>query len=143
MLMSHHNPDRDHLGKVSAKILGSAPGSIAAALAATREAPTATLILGALASCIQGASPTDVEAMLLFNSVDISKYWKIDSAFLAVLTKSEIEAVLDDVGYTAIKRDEDLKKILSGKKAEIIATVLADTAFLWSNVPAVMQYQKA
>jgi PRTRC genetic system ParB family protein len=143
MLITHHNPDRDHLGKIFTKLLGSTPGGIAAALAATREAPTATMILGVLASCIQGASSSDVEAMLLFNNVDISKYWKIDSAFLTVLTKSEIEAVLDDVGYTAIKREDELKKILSGKKAEIIAAVLADTAFIWCKVPAVMQYQKA
>lgn len=90
-------------------------------------------VLALLASLIRSASRSNLSDLLRFHAVDLLDFWKPDQAFLDCLTKSEIESLLDETGYAAQKGD-DLKKILSGKKGEIIAKLLEDSSFVDANV---------
>ncbi len=78
--------------------------------------------------------------LMRYLKVDIGTYWRLDVAFCELLTKSELEAVAEEIGLkTAI--GQSFSKIMSGKKADIIKQLLDVKGFEFQGkVPTVMRY---
>lgn len=93
-------------------------------------------------AAVEELSERDVCSLLLAMETNLSEHWRLDKDFLALLTKSEIEAVAEEVGLKAAMGD-GFKKALTGKKDEVIAALLKAEGFDYSAViPAVLRYQQ-
>ncbi len=75
-----------------------------------------------------------------FIELDLRKFWKLDKEFLNILTKSEIDCLCKEIGLdTAV--GQIYKKIMTGKKDELIDKLLAVEGFDFSAVvPRSLQF---
>jgi len=71
--------------------------------------------------------------------IPIATYWKISPEFLELLTKSEIEAIADEIGWKASLGDEFIS-MMKGKKAEVIQRMQAAKDYPFEGrIPTVMR----
>jgi PRTRC genetic system ParB family protein len=89
-----------------------------------------------------GIEPTDLGVAMTWAEVNEGEHWIIDEPFLKLLTKSELEAVADEIGLKA-HLGAAFKKIVAGKRDELIAGLLGAKGFDFKGkVPAVMRYER-
>jgi PRTRC genetic system ParB family protein len=94
------------------------------------------------ASAAFGMDTSQLEVALAWAGVDEADHWTLNSTFLKLLTKSEIEAVADEIGLKA-HLGAAFKKLAGGKKDELIAGLLAAKDFDFKGkVPRVMRYAR-
>lgn len=74
---------------------------------------------------------------------DLGRHWKLNEEYLDLLTKSEMEAVAEEIGLKAAV-GEKFSKLMGGKKADIIKALLTVEGFDYTGkVPANMRWAKA
>jgi len=76
--------------------------------------------------------------LLAFLDTDLGQHWTVNSDFLMLLTKSEIEAVCTDIGLAAEMKD--FKKVVGGKKDEAIKAIMASGFDFTGKVPSFLAY---
>lgn len=104
----------------------------------------AGLVLKLSATSADGLEISTVEALLAHYQVDLSKYFSIDAVYLDLLTKSEMQAVAEEVGLDkAIGDAKKFKALFGQKKPDLIKAFLAVDGFTYSVVPATLQYKAA
>lgn len=101
------------------------------------NAGTRSSLLPALAASAMGdIQERDLVIILQFIGADLTKHWKLCAEFLALMTKSEIEVVADEVGLKSALGDR-FKKVMDSKKDELIKGLLAVEGFDYTKaVPA-------
>lgn len=98
------------------------------------------LVTRIAASAMKDFDGHELTRTLHYLNADLAKHWKVNEKFLDLMTKSEIEALCDEIGLKAHLGD-GYKKIMSGKKSEIIASLLKTDGFVFDGViPRVMVY---
>lgn len=96
-------------------------------------------VMALASSLVRASTNQQLKSLVDHFQVNLRDYWEYDEAFLDCLTKSQIEALLDEIGYSDGKSADDLKKIVTGKKSEIIKRLLDDPDFKGCHVtPACM-----
>ncbi len=84
------------------------------------------IVLALVASIVSDLTDHSTQELLHTLGVDLTRYWSMNEEYLALLTKKEIESLLETHGFP-----EDFK-VSSLKKAEIPAKVMA-VDFDWSG----------
>lgn len=108
------------------------------------EAVLDTLVTALAPSAMKGLTEHEIKPVLKFLAVDMAAHWKLDTEFLDLLTKSEIDALVAELGIDKALGDKALAKARTGKKDEFIKAVLGAESFDYANaVPRVMQYALA
>jgi ParB family chromosome partitioning protein len=102
-----------------------------------------TMIMGIAASAMDSIEERNLIKTMKFIKVDLAKHWKLNKEFLGLLTKSEMEALADEIGLKAAL-GEKLPKLMKQKNEEIIKALLAVEGFEYAGkLPRSMQYDKA
>ncbi|MGK9451980.1 PRTRC system ParB family protein [Acidithiobacillus caldus] len=101
---------------------------------AKRKIPNLTA--AAAASAVVLMSEAQVQETLRYLHPDLSEHWQINADYLKLLTKSQIEAVCEELGL----RDTLPAKVFSGKKDQIISGILNAGVDFTGLVPQHMQY---
>ncbi|NHR04465.1 PRTRC system ParB family protein [Chromobacterium haemolyticum] len=84
-----------------------------------------------------------VRNLLSYLQADLTQLWKVDKAFLELLTVAEIEAYCNEVGLGDVITQEALKKLLTGKKSAIVEALLTFSGtHLAGKVPAFFDFTK-
>lgn len=86
------------------------------------------MVIGVAASVSDTLEEQSLKELLVFMAVDLGKHWVLNKEYLELLTKSEIEYVIGEIGLKAAMGDK-FSKAMSGKKDEIIKTLLAVEGF--------------
>lgn len=136
-----HYVDRSKLKEIYQKIAEAPyPDTHQEALLAVSGLPTENedKLASALAvATVDKLTENQVKTAVHFLNADLAAYWQIDSQYLALLTKSEIESVAAEIGLDAVM-GESFKKSLSGKKDELIKAILG-APFTWKGaIPKMM-----
>lgn len=135
-----HHISRSQIG---IEVKGSTIGEFYAAMQKQSGSDVSRLIGLLPASAVQGLSEADVRRLLEAMDCNLAEHWVINAEFLDLLTKSEIEALAGEIGLKDAL-GESYKKVLSGKKSEIIAGLLKVSGFEYQGaVPSCMQYAEA
>jgi len=144
------------LGKVGSSALCSAFGKItggsessrlnvletANAVAQAGEEVQQRLIGGLAASCFDGLEESDIKRLLTFMQADLGAHWVLNSEYLDLLTKSEMQVIAGEIGLSAHLGDK-FAKLMAGKKDEIIKSLLAVDGFDYNGkVPGHLQYDR-
>jgi ParB family chromosome partitioning protein len=125
--------------KLSIGNLGEAAVMVAEADEKIRD----QMLSGIVISITDSIEKSYLPGMLKFMQVDLAKHWKLNTAFLELLTKSEIEVVAEEFGLKAALGVKYAKAI-SGKKDEMIKLLLAVEGFVYEGkVPQALQYATA
>jgi ParB family chromosome partitioning protein len=111
-------------------------GSIAQSIHA--KAIDQKLLAAATAYAVPQLDEADVRSILTFLGVDITEIWKIDGDYLALLTKTEIISVVDELGIS--EKVADWKKVSNGKKAELVQAIMASGVDFKGLLPGTLQY---
>lgn len=136
---AHHIARR----KLDLEIKGDAVGDLYSATQGRSDEDIFRMLARIPLAAVDGLSETDVCRLLQAMDCDLAEHWIMDDAFLDLLTKSEIEAMANEVGLKAAL-GEGFKKAMTGKKAEIAAALLKVEGFEYRGaVPACMQYAEA
>lgn len=98
-------------------------------------------LLAALSASAMGEICEQQLIMILqFLECDLNEHWKLCTEFLLLLTKSEIEAVADELGIKKVMGERFAKAALE-KKDQFIKTVLSVPSFDYSRaIPVAIQY---
>ena len=83
---------------------------------------------GIAAACFSKLEEADIKKALQFMQRDIGLYWKLNSEYLQLLTKSEIQVVATELGIAQHVGD-GFAKMMSNKKDEIIKALLSLDGF--------------
>lgn len=139
-----HHVDRTKLKEFYEKIAQSPyPGSHAEGLEALSRIPAEkqSMLASAIAvASIEKLSEAQIVNALRFLNLDLATFWKISSDYLNLLTKSEIESVVIEIGLDKVMGD-NFKKTLNGKKDELIKTILNVDSFQWQGaIPKMMRW---
>lgn len=95
------------------------------------------------ASTAFGMESDRLPEALEWAGVNEAEHFVLGEDFLKLLTKSEIEAVADEVGVKAHLGEAAFKKLAAGKKGELIAGILGAEGFdLAGRVPGVLRYPR-
>ncbi len=144
------------LGKIGSSALCSAFGKItggsessrmnvletANAVAQAGEEVQQRLIGGLAASCFDGLEESDIKRLLSFMQADLGVHWVLNSEYLDLLTKSEMQVIAGEIGLSAHLGDK-FAKLMAGKKDEIIKSLLAVDGFDYNGkVPGHLQYDR-
>lgn len=144
----------NNAGKVSghkmceafAKLAGSKPdtfdiGNIAAAVEGAGAEIITKMHMGMVATSAAGIEERTLVQFLNWLKVDLAAYWKLNKEYLDLLTKSEIEAVAEELGLKAAV-GEKFAKLMGGKKDEIIKQLLEVEGFDYTGkVPGNMRWE--
>ncbi len=96
------------------------------------------LLAAAAAYAIAQLDEADVRSILSFLGVDIAEIWKIDGDYLALLTKTEIISVADELGIS--DKVADWKKVSGGKKAELVQAIMVSGVDFQGLIPSTLRY---
>jgi ParB family chromosome partitioning protein len=117
------------------------PGEAAFLVLDSDDALRSKMLAGAMISIIGSIENSYLPGMLAFMKVDMTQHWKLDEAFLNLLTKSEIGVIADELGLKAALGG-NYPKIMAGKKDEIVKALLKVEGFDYKGkVPSVLQYE--
>ena len=101
------------------------------------------LFLGLAASAADGIEEKTLVQLLNYLEIDLGRHWKLCEEFLKLLTKSEIEAMCDEIGLKTAMGGA-FAKAMSGKKDDIIKALLNVAAFPYEGkVPRSMRFNIA
>ena len=102
------------------------------------EAATALSAIGA-AYAKDVESFATVAALAEAYSVDIRGLWHVDQAFLDLYTKDELKFIAHECGLVEHMGTKPFGKLLSAKKADLVAGMLNATGFAWEGrLPSAM-----
>lgn len=88
-----------------------------------------------------GVPEHDLVRILAFLDVSVATHWKLNKEFLALMSKSEIEAIAEEIGLK--KAMKDFAKAKGEKKDDFITALLKVDGFDYRGaVPKVMLYDK-
>ena len=129
------------------KLTGSKPPSsvskvsaAAALVSDANEMVRSQMLSGIVVSVMDSIDKSELPGLLAYLEVKLEKHWKLNTDFLNLLTKSEIEVVAKELGLKAAM-GEKFTKVMGGKKDEIIKTLLAIENFDYAGkVPSVLQH---
>lgn len=95
------------------------------------------------ASAFKEIEESKLREALNILAVDLGAHWKLNAEFLNLLTKSELEALANEVGLAQAMGAEGLKKALAQKKPDAIAALLAVDGFVYAGVvPKCMKFDQ-
>lgn len=133
----------DRFVKAFERMTGSKVGRSFADLLETLnldDAQLDKLIVTAAASCAFSIDESDLYAIMRLLRVQVNAYWAINAEFLALMTKTEIEAVAEEIGLRGLL-EKDWLKLASSKKDEMIAALLKVEGFPYHEaLPSVMDW---
>lgn len=140
--------DSGKVGEVFGKLAGAQVTSTADPAEALAAVSGAEQVVVDKMRCVLAASAADkleenkLVRLLKALAVDLSAHWQLCEDFLALLTKSELEVVADQVGIKSYVGKE-FSKLMSGKKEEIVKKLLSVDSFEYAGkVPSNMQFDK-
>ncbi|MCU6502350.1 PRTRC system ParB family protein [Rugamonas sp. A1-17] len=140
------NIDSTLLNKAFGKVTGNAHASshdldqTLTSVAQLTEDNTTTMITLLAASAMAQLDVHKLQQLARHHQLDLRHYWKLDSDFLELLTKSEIEILTKEVGLDAAIGD-GFKKLFTEKKPDLIKALLAVESFDYAaTIPAVLAY---
>lgn len=137
------NAHHIHGARIDTGLADGAIDEVYSTIAGKHRAELSTLIGKLPLAAVQGLSEADVRRLLSAMRCDLSTHWVMDAEFLGLLTKSEIEALAGEVGLKKTL-GEDFKKIVAGKKDEVIEALLKVDGFTYRGaVPACMAYEES
>lgn len=91
------------------------------------------------ASAMAGIDVPNLQKLSAHHNLEMHKHWKLDTEFLQLLTKSEIEVVAKEVGLDK-KFGDEFKKLFTEKKEDLIKKLLAVNDFDYSaKIPKVLR----
>lgn len=101
-----------------------------------------TQVLGVIpCAAAYGVPEHELTRILTFLDANVANHWKLNKEFLALMSKSEIEVVAEEVGLK--KAIKDFAKIKGEKKDDFITALLKANNFEYHGVvPKVMLYDK-
>ena len=109
-------------------------------VAQSDEAVRDKLFLGLAASAADGIEEKTLVQILTYLDIDLGRHWKLCEEFLKLLTKSEIEAMCDEIGLK-VAMGGAFAKAMSGKKDDIVKALLNVAAFPYEGkVPRSMRF---
>jgi ParB family chromosome partitioning protein len=109
-------------------------------IAQSDESVRDKMFLGLAASAADGIEEKTLVQLLKYLDIDLARHWKLCEDFLKLLTKSEIEAMCDEIGLKATMGGA-FAKAMNGKKDEIIKALLNVAAFPYEGkVPRSMRF---
>lgn len=111
-------------------------GSPAEIFALGREQKMA-MFSAAAGAAVSSIDEKRVRLLLDFLAVDLTKYFIINKDYLDLLTKSEIEALATEAGFDTLA---DFKKIMGGKKGEVISGIIESGFDFNGIVPSTIKY---
>jgi ParB family chromosome partitioning protein len=115
-------------------------GACASEVATMDKEVRQELLYGIAAQAFSDIEIGQVKSVLKYLDADLGKHWKLNAEYLDLLTKSEIEALADEINLSAALGDQ-LKKLLGGKKDELIKGLLAAPGFVYEGVvPSAMHW---
>lgn len=104
------------------------------------EAVRDKLFLGLAASAADGIEEKTLVQILTYLDIDLGRHWKLCEEFLKLLTKSEIEAMCDEIGLK-VAMGGAFAKAMSGKKDDFVKALLNVAAFPYEGkVPRSMRF---
>lgn len=122
--------------KPSMSKVGEAAGFVSRADDATRN----HMLMGIVMTITDSIEQSVLPDMLSFMQVDLAKHWKLNSEFLTLLTKSEIEVIAEEIGLKAAL-GEKYAKVINGKKDDLVKGMLAVEGFDYTGkIPSVLKY---
>jgi PRTRC genetic system ParB family protein len=115
-------------------------GDAASSAAASTPLVQENLMVAMLASAIEGVDVPYLTQMCRHHKLDLTKYWKLDKAFLELITKSEMKLIADELGIRAVM-GENFKKVFAKSKPEVIDALLSVKDFDYTGkVPKVLKF---
>lgn len=115
-------------------------GACANEVAAMDKEVRQELLYGIAAQAFLDIEIGQVKSVLKYLDADLGKHWKLNAEYLELLTKSDIEALADEISLSAALGDQ-LKKLLADKKDELIKGLLAAPGFVYEGVvPSAMHW---
>jgi len=104
------------------------------------DAERNTVHLAIAASAMESVEEACLVDVLVYIEADITLHWKLDTEFLTLLTKSELEALADELGMRKVL-GKDFPNVATEKKENLIKKLLGIEGFDYANaVPHVMQF---
>lgn len=141
------NKGAEVINNAAQKLLGTkaSRGELLGVMAATAT-PTDPEAIAKLVQRLAPAACMDVELrhveeLLAYHNVNLLDFWKIDNAFLDLLTKPELEFVAEATGIKAAFGEKAWKQAIGGKKSEFITALLGVDGFDYAVLPAFLQYK--
>jgi ParB family chromosome partitioning protein len=128
--------------KLSGGKAGTTEGmdSCARAVSKLDQATTESLTTLIAASAMEQLDVHKLQQLAKWHKLDLTKHWKLDEAFLELLTKSEIEVLGRELGLDS-EFGEAYKKIFAEKKPDLIKKLLSIEGFNYSaKIPQVLRY---
>ncbi|MBK8762388.1 MAG: PRTRC system ParB family protein [Sulfuritalea sp.] len=109
-------------------------------IAQSDESVREKMFLGLAASAADGIEEKTLVQLLKYLDIDLARHWKLCEDFLKLLTKSEIEAMCDEIGLKT-SMGAAFAKAMNGKKDEIIKSLLNVASFPYEGkVPRSMRF---
>ncbi|MBK4737913.1 PRTRC system ParB family protein [Noviherbaspirillum sp. DKR-6] len=100
------------------------------------------MTMGIAASAMDAIEERRLVEIMQFLELDLKNHWQLNSEFLDLLTKSEIEVLCEEIGLKAVL-GKNFSKVLGQKKDDIIKALLKVEGFEYKGrVPRSMQYTK-
>jgi ParB family chromosome partitioning protein len=100
------------------------------------------MTMGIAASAMDAIEERRLVEIMQYLELDLKNHWQLNSEFLDLLTKSEIEVLCEEIGLKAVL-GKNFSKVLGQKKDDIIKALLKVEGFEYKGrVPRSMQYTK-
>jgi ParB family chromosome partitioning protein len=136
--------NRSTLCKMFNKLTGDSEsmfdlGETATKVAAAPSDARATLLRAMAPSVESSLEERYIVQLLTFINADLAKHWQLNAEYLGILTKSEIDAVANEIGLKA-HLGEKFSPLMGKKKDEIIKGLLNAEGFdYYGKIPKSMQ----
>lgn len=132
---------RDAFEKLSGKKVDSFDvGAIATALEESGEEVITKMHQGIVATATASIEEKKLVQLLAWLNVDLVSHWKLCKEYLELLTKTEIEAIAEEIGLKEAV-GEKFAKLMGSKKDEIITALLAVEGFDYTGkIPAQLRW---
>ncbi|KVK89438.1 PRTRC system ParB family protein [Burkholderia sp. MSMB1498] len=99
---------------------------------ATSDEQAAMLVTGMFVAAIEGLDVSYLRQICKHHNLDLTRYWKLDTEFLELVTKAEMMVIADELGLRAAMGG-DFKKVFSKSKADVITALLAVEGFVYDG----------
>lgn len=110
------------------------------AVQGTNEAAQADLMLAMTFAAIEGLDVVHLTQLCKVHKLDLKKHWKLDKAFLELITKSEMMVLADELGIRSRLAD-NFKKVFAKSKPEVIEALLKVEGFDYEGkLPKVLKF---
>jgi ParB family transcriptional regulator, chromosome partitioning protein len=104
------------------------------------DKPAETKLITAMSLVLMpDVGESDVKTTLQYLGIELADYWKIDSEFLALLTKTEIVAIAKEYGVDR-HMGSSFSRLSGGKKDEFIASIISSRFDFSGKIPGFMQF---